>query len=189
MRLSLLVYAIALLLSTEISGCQPSPRFDEVYDRVTVATLTPQQSLPQPEEDVILTVTGAIGRTNNGKRIVMDRSMIESVGLVEYDVLDPFENQDYLFQGVLMRDLLELWHVSSDATSLKITALDDYQVEVAIALFDQYPVLLALRQNGQYLERNYRGPAMLVFPLNDYHFDFNVRNGYWIWQIKSIVVQ
>jgi hypothetical protein len=34
-----------------------------------------------------------------------------------------------------------------------------------------------------------RGPAMLVFPYNDFDFDRAVYDNYWIWQIKSIEVQ
>jgi hypothetical protein len=190
MKVAVVGLSIALGITQMLSSCKPAPsKFDTVYSRVTPATLAAPQPLPTPQTTPTLTVTGAIGQTNEGDRIVMDLPMIESVGLVEYNAPDPFEdNAQNLFQGVLMRDLLALWQVSPEATMMRVTALDDYQVEVPIELLRNYPVLFALKQNGAYMDRSYRGPAMLVFPYNDYDFDFPLGDAYWAWQIEHIEI-
>lgn len=74
----------------------------------------------------------------------MDRSTIEQVGLVEYQVQDPFEERPITYRGVLMRDLLELWQVHDDVEQIKFVALNDYEVEIPAEEFYTYPILFAL---------------------------------------------
>ena len=120
-------------------------------------------------------------------KIAMDRANIEALGTIEYAVEDPFEKQENTFSGVLFRDLLDLWQVSENAQQLTITALNDYQVTIPITLLREYPVLMAMQQNGQTMTRDYRGPAMLVAPINAYPSVRALANREdWSWQIKTI---
>jgi hypothetical protein len=70
-----------------------------------------------------------------------------------------------------------------------MVALNDYAVDVPLADLREYPVIFALQADGEYLPVSTRGPAMLVYPYNDFEFEQAVYNDYWIWQIKSIDVQ
>jgi len=116
-----------------LSSCHPS--FDSGYTRITKATLTPGLAqLPLPKSEPILTVSGRIQSFNQGDTFVMDRDMIESVGMVENSVLDPFEKANYRFKGVLMRDLLNLWNVDPQATILDLKALDGYRIEIPMGI-------------------------------------------------------
>lgn len=181
-----LLLGLLLLL---IGACASPPEFDSVYTRITEGTLQAGDEIPQPEEDVILTVIGLIGSPNSEEGIQMDLATMEAVGLVEYSLKDPFEKEEATFRGVLMRDLLDLWQVDESATTLQILALNDYQIEVPIDLLRDYPVLFALQQNGEYMTADYRGPAILVFPYQDYEFERPATDSYWIWQIKAIKVK
>ena len=51
------------------------------------------------------------------------------------------------------------------------------------------PVLLAMQADGIYMAVEDRGPAMLVFPYDQFHFDRPAYDAYWVWQIKTIHVQ
>ncbi|NER82939.1 MAG: molybdopterin-dependent oxidoreductase [Leptolyngbya sp. SIO1D8] len=179
---------ICFLLFGAIIGCSTQPDFDSVYTQINDSSLAIGQAIPRPQESVILTISGQLGTTNDGETIVMDIPTLESVGLVEYTVEDPFEKEDHTFTGVLMKDLLELWQVSPEATVINITALNDYQIDVPINLVREYPVIFALKQNGEYMTPDYRGPAMLVFPYDHYKFDPGT-DSFWVWQIKSIEVE
>jgi len=178
--------ALGLLLCL-IAACSPA-QDKPFYTRVSDAKLKAGDTIPAPTGDVILTVTGKIGTTNKDKSIVMDRAMIESVGQVEYKVTDPFENKPFVYRGVLVSDLLGLWKVADDAKSLRFTALDDYQRNVALAEIHKYPVLFALQRDGQDLPATL-APAMLVYPYDNFTFDQKIYNNYWAWQIKTIEVQ
>jgi hypothetical protein len=188
MRDILPILLCATLTGIILSGCTPS--FDSGYTRISNATLTSDLAqFPFPQSDPILTVSGLIQSFNQGDTFVMDRDMIEAVGIVENSVLDPFEKVNYRFQGVLMRDLLNLWQVDPQATILDLKALDGYRIELPIQIFRDYPVLFAIKQNDEYLPLNYRGPAMLVFPYQDYQLPPSYTEQYWIWQITSITVR
>ncbi len=176
------------LLLVALVGCTSQPDFDAVYTRLNIPSLETGGAIPDPEEAVVLTVSGQIGAANKDQSIIMDIPTIESVGLVEYTVEDPFEKEQRTFSGVLMKDLLELWKVSPDATVLTVTALNDYQIDVPLDLAWDYPVMFALKQDGEYMTPAYRGPAMLVFPNKHYKFELET-DSYWAWQIKTIAVK
>lgn len=173
-----------------IGGCATEAQFNDVYTRITPAQLQAGKPIPLPNSEPILKITGRLGNTNQGSHIIMDRKTIESLGLVEYSVLDLFEQQELVFRGVLMRDLLDLWQIDPQAKILDLKALNDYNIQVPIIWLKQYPVLFALQQDGENMQSDYRGPAMLVFPYQQFPSvsEFS-EESYWIWQIKEINVQ
>ena len=181
-----LVPLLCLLL---LFGCQSSTTPDKIYTVVTEATLNAGDAIPEPDSEPIPTVHGKVGTTNSDAAIVMDKSAVEAVGVVEYDVHDPFEDQSIVYSGVLMSDLLKVWQIPDEVETVRITALNDYQIDVPITDFYNYPVLLALQADGVYMEPSYRGPAMLVYPMDDFELDPISIKRRWIWQIKSIELQ
>jgi hypothetical protein len=182
--------AVFVLVFAALVGCAPAPTATpEVYQRISEGTLNAGDAIPEPTEDVVLTVTGNIGTANSGESIEMDMPTIESVGLVDLSVHDPFDDKDVTFEGVLMSDLLALWKVADDATNLEMIALNDYVVNVPISDIRSYPVIYAIKADGVYMPVSTRGPAMLVYPYGHIDFDEQIYNDRWIWQIKSINVQ
>ncbi|MBC7949206.1 MAG: hypothetical protein H7Y42_15075 [Chitinophagaceae bacterium] len=178
-----------LIILSMVVACSSDNKEETFYTRIGEATLHAGDTLPAPTGDVILTVTGKVGITNVDDTIQMDIAMIEAAGQFEYEVTDPFESVDRVYGGPLMSDLLALWQVPDDATQIEITALDDYVVTVSIKDLRDYPVLFALQQDGEYMPVATRGPAMLVFPYNNFEFEEQIYNDFWAWQIKSINVQ
>jgi hypothetical protein len=172
-----------------IAACTSTPKPDAIYQRVSDVKLKAGDSIPAPKDSAVLSVTGRIGTKNSGDSIQMDMATIESVGLVDYKVNDPFEKRPTVFRGVLMSDLLDLWKVDKDATTLEMIALNDYKVDVPISDLRQYPVFFAVQQDGKYMPVSTRGPAMLVYPYDNFTFDRKKYDDFWIWQIKSINVK
>jgi hypothetical protein len=171
-----------------LAACAPANNAN-FYKTVSEATLKAGDAIPEPSGEVILTVTGNIGTTNADDSILMDQAMIEAAGQIEYTVTDPFENKDTLYRGPLVSDLLKLWQVPEDATILEVSALDDYTADVPIEDLKKYPVIFALQQDGLYMPVSTRGPAMLVYPYNNFDFKQEIYNDYWVWQINSINVK
>jgi hypothetical protein len=185
----ILVGVVGISLMAVLGACGPAAATQEVFNRVGEATLKAGDAIPAPNDEVVVTITGNIGTGNAGESIQMDMSAIESVGLVDLNVTDPFEGNKTTFRGVLMCDLLGVWGVPADATTLHMVALNDYSVDVPIKDLREYPVVFAVMQDGEYMPVTTRGPAMLVYPYDNFEFDQSVYNNYWIWQIKSIEVQ
>jgi hypothetical protein len=186
---------VKLLLSCfaliALAGCGPAAVVEPtpVYTRVSDAALTAGEAVPVPEGDPILTLSGKIGTHNVDDTLQMDLATLESIGLIDYTVTDPFEDEEVTFQGVLMSALLDVAAVPADVTNMHMVALNDYSVDVPIADMRQYPIMLALKTNGAYMDVADRGPSMLVYPYDDFEFDRNLYNDYWIWQLRSIEFQ
>lgn len=178
-----------VIIALFVLSCKSEVAFEEAYAVVAEATLKPGAAIPTPKEELLLTITGKIGNVNHDNAILMDRTTIEAVGLVEYTVTDPFEQRSIRYRGVLMRDLLEHWQVADDATTMQLTALNDYKIDIPLAEFRQYPILFALQADGLYMQPDYRGPAMLVYPVDQYKFELLAVQRKWIWQIKAIDIQ
>ena len=160
-----------------------------VYTRVTEASLKAGDSIPAPVGKIVLTVAGLIGAQNREDKIVMDLATIESAGLVEYTVLDPWEDREITYRGVLMSELLALWQIDPKAAILAIEAINDYKVEIPVATFYEFPILFALQSDGKYMPIKDRGPAMLVYPNMDFEFVRPLNDKFWVWQIASIKVK
>ena len=186
LRFHYIFLVVAVLFLT---SCFVTPKVEDFYTVIAPATLKPGDPIPLPQAEPILTVTGKVGAMNGQDELLMDRTTIEQSGLVEYTVTDPFEERAIRYQGVLMRDLLALWQVAEDAKTVELTALNDYQITIPIADFHQYPVLFALQADGVYMQPDYRGPAMLVYPVDQYQIDLVAVERNWIWQIKAIKIQ
>jgi hypothetical protein len=174
-----------------ISSCSPAPTTPTAaYTKISEATLKAGDAIPVPGDKAILTVTGKIGAANmpDGS-IHMDLKTIESVGVVEMKVKDPFDNKDNIFRGVLMSDLMAVWKVPADATEMEMIALNDYVITIPISDFKTWPVVFALQKNGEYMPVSTLGPAMIVYPYSHFEFDREIFDNRWIWQVKSIAVK
>ena len=180
---------LLFLLLLLIMSCTAKTSFEEVYTVVSATTLKPGAPIPMPAQEAILTVTGKVKAMNSDNAILMDRATIEAVGVVEYTVTDHFEERPITYRGVLMRDLLTLWQVEEDASQVHLIAVNDYKIDIPLAEFNQYPILFALQADGVYMAPDYRGPAMLVYPVDQYKFDVIDVQRKWIWQIKAIDIQ
>lgn len=181
------LWLIGIILG--LTSCQQPVEFDKVYTVVAPATIQAGEAIPLPTGDPMLTVTGKIRANNRMGQIEMDRETVERVGVVEYTVNDPFAGETIRYTGVLMRDLLALWQVAEDAQTLSLVALNDYVIEIPISEFRTYPILFAMQADGVYMEPEFQGPAMLVYPLDAYTFDVARVKRNWIWQIKSIEIK
>ncbi|AFY37134.1 hypothetical protein Lepto7376_0736 [[Leptolyngbya] sp. PCC 7376] len=179
--------AIAFFLLT---SCTPEPQKQQpMVTIIRPADFVKQEAIPLPETEPILTVTGKIQATNQDEALYLDRQTIEQLQIVEYKIFDLFENQQVTFEGVLFNDLMDLWQIQPDATLLEIKALNDYTISVPIQTTREIPILFALKQEGRYMERNYRGPAMLIVPPFENKPEIEItRQAFWIRQIESISV-
>lgn len=181
----------SIMTAIALFGCTLNPKEKPpIITTVREATRKEGDRLPVPPAptDIVLTIKGNIDASNQGQAIVLDRDTLESLQSIEYKIIDPFEQKENTFQGVYLNDILDLCQISAEAQSIEITALNDYKIEIPLDFIRQVPMLFALKQNGAYMQENYRGPAMLVVPPHNYDAEFP-RQSYWIWQITSIIVQ
>ena len=152
-------------------------------------SIKPGDPIPLPSGEVILTITGNVSVTNVGDTLQLDMATLERMGLVKYPVLDPYLNEENVYTGLLMSDLARVLGVTGPEEVFQIVALDDYQVNLTLAEFQRWPILLATRNGDEYMTIENSGPTRIIFPYNTHsELDPVKYNDSWIWNVASINV-
>ena len=146
------------------AGPSPSPSPTSLSTVLTPARLLPGQAVPTPATTPVLTLTGQIGRPNGAAGLSLDVATIEELGLREVTLYEPWVKKRLTFQGVWLADLLAVAGVPATARVVRLTALDDYQIELPMADVRGGGILLATRTGeGTAIPVEDGGPTRIVF--------------------------
>ena len=161
-----------------------------VYDVVSEPTLRPGTPIPAPAGEVVLRVRGMIGAAAGAEEVAFDMPTLERLGLVRFTTTTSWTEGPVTFEGVLLSSLLEAVGADQSATTLVLTALNDYAASMPVSDAKTWPVMLAIKENGQYMSPREHGPMWVVYPQHAYpqlgRRDFASR---WVWQLAKISVQ
>jgi hypothetical protein len=178
-----------VLIAFFLAACAPqSP--STLYETVSAAVIKPGESIPAPTGEVVLTIDGNISQTNVENKLQLDMATLEKIGVVQYDVNDPFVKEKITYSGVLLSEILRAAGADASATTLTLRALDDYSTDMNIADADKWPVLVATRANGEYMAIDKNGPLISVFPFDDFpEIDHLTYDALWVWSMHEITVK
>lgn len=156
------------------------------------------QQLDPPEGRVILTISGAIGAhteleantekdSEQSPSAQFDLPMLEALGLTRIATETPWTDGIVDFEGVLVRDILDL--VNADGDSVRATALNDYVIALPTQDFIDHDVIIATRIDGKPMKIRENGPLWIIYPWSDVaslrRANYYARS---IWQLKSLTV-
>jgi hypothetical protein len=139
----------------------------------------------RPEGKAVLTVTGKLDETNQGPKLVLGMEQLEMLPPQDIAVFEPFRKEDSTFSGVDVRDLLTSMEVEDDAETVRMIALDDYEVELEVEMLEDGGVLIATREAGSRIPIERGGPIRLIFPPDN---EVGQNTDLWIWSLRSIEV-
>lgn len=145
-------------------------------------------TLPLPTGETILIISGAIQRTNHGAAAHLDRAMIEQLPRHTLTTSTSVTDGVSRFEGPLMRDVLQ--YVGAQGSVVQARALNRYVVDIPIADFLEYDVVLAMVKDGKKLKLTDKGPLWIVYPrdlsraLQDIRYDYR-----WVWQLNHLDVR
>lgn len=152
------------------------------------AALDETQLGTEPVGPVILTVTGNIDGIGAGQVVRLDRAMLEGLGTTKLKTSTAWTAGEEEFEGVLARDLLEA--VGAEGTLVVATALNDYVATIPLRELYEYPVLLALKMNGEYLELRDKGPIWIVYPRDQFaELRSSMIDRKWVWQLSELEIR
>ena len=145
-------------------------------------------ALSQPQGKVILTMSGSIANTNKDGVAMFDAPMLEKIGMQSFETVTPWYDGKVKFEGVPMARLME--NVGATGTTITVKALNDYATDIPMEDFKKYPVLLALKRDGNYMPVRDKGPLFIVYPYDSdpdlKHQRFYSRSA---WQVAQIIVK
>jgi hypothetical protein len=113
--------------------------------------------------------------------------MLEALGMVELTTRTAWTKGDTVFRGVPLKVLLDKLGVRGQ--SLRAVALNAYSVLIPLADLKDWPILLAMDQDGAPLPRRGKGPVWIVYPGIEGHNDAPIYRDRSIWQLRTLEVR
>ena len=132
--------------------------------------------------DVYLSVTNA----SDG--FVIELTEDDLLAMEQFTVQTENEFVDGMaeFTGPLARDVIALLN-ATDIETLKLTAVNDYAVDVPMSDILDYDVIFAMSQNGTRFSIRDKGPIWVIYPMSDnVELRDRVYNDRLIWQLVKV---
>lgn len=146
------------------------------------------EKLPAPVGQPVLTISGLISNTNEGDTAVFDVAALEKLGMQTVITTTPWYSGKVRFDGISLSKLMDL--VGAKGKSARVLALNDYTTILPIDDFHKFPVILALKMNGEYMRIRDKGPLFIVYP---YDSSPELQNQIYYsrsaWQVSKIIIE
>jgi hypothetical protein len=157
-----------------------------ILKSLSVATLSLFAS--QAVAETALTVTG---KDASGAKYIIQYSIddLKDLDQTGYDTINVFVDAPTRFSGPLLRDVLAPLTLSEDAT-LKLTAVNNYQIEMPLTDATNYDVIVALEMSGAPMSIRDNGPLWIIYPVTDHpELQERIYISRMIWQLTDIEVK
>lgn len=152
-----------------------------------VAGSAPADTLPDPQGQVVLTVSGAISNTNGDGIAEFDMAMLDAMQQRETLTETPWFDGEQTFTGPLLSDIMQV--VGAEGSEIRVTAINDFAASMPWSDLADFPTILASRNNGALMSVRDKGPLFVIYPFEEHeelrdevHFSRSV------WQVVSIEV-
>jgi hypothetical protein len=186
--------ALSALLTLAAGACSSSkPKTSEKAApgsetrTVSAATLTAGEPVPAPTSDPVLRLTGRIGTTNTEGALALDVTSVERLGLVSFELYEPYQKRRMGFQGVPLGKVVDLAGAEAGAQEIHMVALDDYTADMKLTEARTEGVMLATRSaDGSALPLEDGGPTRILF-LDGTPGAKN--DSQWVWSLATVEVR
>ncbi|KAA0012770.1 molybdopterin-dependent oxidoreductase [Billgrantia pellis] len=121
-------------------------------------------SLPAPEGEVLLRVTGNVANPNVGTELHLDRELMMSLPTRVIETSTPWTEGVGRFEGPLFRAVLEAAGIESE--QVRVSAINEYDAEVPVSDLERYDVILAIQQDGEPIAVRDLGPVFVLYPFD-----------------------
>ena len=137
---------------------------------------------------VILTISGNVAEKNTPTAAVFDLPMLERLPQRNFTTMTPWEKQPVHFTGPLLRDVLAA--AKASGTTIKASALNDYQTAIPMDDAQKFDVILAHKMDGKDIPVKTKGPLFIVYPFDSKpELRSTVYYERSAWQLKSLTIE
>lgn len=149
------------------------------------ASLVSASVTPGP---ALLTVSGSVRRPDGERVAEFDLARLEGLPQHQIQTGTPWHTGKPAFSGPLLREVLKA--AGAEGKTLRMTALNDYRVDIPADDVQRYDVIVARLLDGRAMTVREKGPLFVMYPF-DKHPD--LRNTVYfsrcIWQLRRIEVR
>jgi hypothetical protein len=144
-------------------------------------------ALDRPAGPVLLVVAGRVQNPNVGRLAQFDMPMLEHLPQTSFTTRTPWYAGSRRFTGPLLRDVLSA--AGAEGVTLRVTALNDYRVELPFDDAQRHDLILARLLDGHPMAVRDKGPLFMIYPFDDQP---ELRNAVYYsrsaWQLRMIEV-
>ena len=130
--------------------------------------------------DATLTVVDA-----NGNETIYTPQDIEALGGYRMVTTTPWRNEETVFEGGLLQDLLRK-HGLDQAAAIRVLAENEFESILESAVWEAAPILLATRVEGRPHSRRARGPIQFDVSMKDYGGSPVIEERHLVWMAARI---
>lgn len=124
----------------------------------------PAWALEVPASEVVLSIGGQVRSPNRRDLAQFDMPMLERLPQTSFVTRTPWFTQPRKFTGPLLREVLRL--AGAHGQTLRVTALNDYRVDIPIDDIQRWDVLLARLLDDRPMSVRDKGPLFIIYPLD-----------------------
>ena len=170
--------AAAVFTTTEMfegEGPMPGSEAAETLENSASAILEAD------DQTVMLTLSNA----QSGTEITLTEQALMAMPHASIRTENEFVDAMTSFSGPLGRDILAL--LGEGGSTVVLTAVNDYAVEVPVEDFMKYDVVFAMSADGERFSRRDKGPLWVIYPMSDFaELQDPVYNARLIWQLVKV---
>ena len=139
----------------------------------------------QDADAVVLTIDGKIEGADARDFSIRD---LEALGMSSFETTTPWHDGKVKFEGVPLKRLMEKVGASGDIAA--VLALNNYRSEIPLSDFTDYPAILALKKDGEYMPVSDKGPLFIIYPFDaSKELKSEVYYSRSAWQVRSITIE
>lgn len=151
---------------------------------VVLAVMSLASPVFAQSEPIILTIDGEIA---GGHPVNFTRSELIALGSGTITTSTPWSEGTPTFEGVPMSVLLA--DVGATGSTAEVLALNNYKTAIPVSDFSEYPVILALKQDDNFLSVRNKGPLFIIYPFDDSpELAADIYYSRAAWQVRSITI-
>jgi hypothetical protein len=176
--LTISVVAVSLLGGKFLS----SPKIDEV---ISTSSITEKTNKVAVKNDTLLSIQAL---ANSGCESAVQLNSAELLALPQQQFMThhSWSDKAETFSGPLLQDVLNT--TCNNSEKIKLTALNDYAIDMDFNEVKKYQPIIALSVNGKRLSVREKGPLWVMLPLDEHKITDRSLDGIMIWQLSDIEI-
>ena len=152
----------------------------------TTSRLGDTSNFADLKEDTLLNIQ-AVKNSGCSKAVQLNDTALLSLPQRQFVTHHSWSDSAESFSGPLLADVLDT--TCNNVVKIKLTALNDYAIDMDFSKVKKYQPIVALTVNGKRLSIREKGPLWVMLPMDD-HKDIAEKSmdGMMIWQLSDIKI-
>jgi len=174
------------VLFSKIDRFKPEKFFAVLLLAAATLAITTANATSVDLNSIVLSLQGNIEGQKN-EPIELDIASLVELEATVITTKQPWTKKPAQYTGVRVNTLLE--SIGALSNQFEAMAGNDYKYTLSDIDFDKYPIIIAYKIDGEFVDARQLGPLLIVFPFDDYPELLNERNkAASVWQLTKMLI-